>query len=196
MKVVVMRSSYSTIWRESGDLSCAILSHDGEMIAQAPATCRRTWRPCPFSAIAKNPTAHPGTGRCAVPQRPTVGQQSPSRLHDGQARCSSMVRLSALPWCAAIGQTSVAWAPEAIPRSPPIPFKKACGFPCSNSTARRTGAVLRRSHPGQCARTTRSPGRHPRRICRLHHGRAQASGTHYQVWNPHGSGLHAGDPGA
>ena len=26
--------------------------------------------------------------------------------------------------------------------------------------------------------------------------RAQASGTHYQVWNPHGSGLHAGDPGA
>ena len=24
MKVVVMRSSYSTIWRESGDLSCAL----------------------------------------------------------------------------------------------------------------------------------------------------------------------------
>ena len=30
MKVVVMRSSYSTIWRESGDLSCAILSRDVE----------------------------------------------------------------------------------------------------------------------------------------------------------------------
>ena len=41
MKVVVMRSSYSTIWRESGDLSCAILSRDGEMIPAASLSARK-----------------------------------------------------------------------------------------------------------------------------------------------------------
>jgi N-methylhydantoinase B len=37
MKVGVMRSSYSTLWREAGDLSCAILNEKAEMIAQGPA---------------------------------------------------------------------------------------------------------------------------------------------------------------
>src|SRR3990172_13444799 len=37
MKVGVMRSSYSTLWREAGDLSCAILNDKAELIAQGPA---------------------------------------------------------------------------------------------------------------------------------------------------------------
>ena len=49
MKVVVMRSSYSTIWRESGDLSCAILSRDGEMIAQGPGDLPAHLATMPFS---------------------------------------------------------------------------------------------------------------------------------------------------
>lgn len=37
MKVCVMRASYSTLWREAGDLSCAIMTPRGELIAQGPA---------------------------------------------------------------------------------------------------------------------------------------------------------------
>jgi len=37
MKVHVMRSSYATLWREAGDLSCAILNDRAELIAQGPA---------------------------------------------------------------------------------------------------------------------------------------------------------------
>lgn len=36
MKVVVMKSAYSTLWRESGDLSCAILNRNAELVAQGP----------------------------------------------------------------------------------------------------------------------------------------------------------------
>ncbi|MEE8290678.1 MAG: hydantoinase B/oxoprolinase family protein [Candidatus Tectomicrobia bacterium] len=65
MKVVVMRSSYSTIWRESGDLSCAILSRDGEMIAQGPGDLPAHLATMPFSlqgALQKHPldTLEPG----------------------------------------------------------------------------------------------------------------------------------------
>ena len=65
MKVVVMRSSYSTIWRESGDLSCAILSRDGEMIAQGPGDLPVHLATMPFSlkgALRKHPleTLEPG----------------------------------------------------------------------------------------------------------------------------------------
>lgn len=34
MKMVVMKSAYSTLWRESGDLSCAILDRDTQLVAQ------------------------------------------------------------------------------------------------------------------------------------------------------------------
>ncbi len=37
MKVCVMRSSFSTLWREAGDLSCAIMTPQAELIAQGPA---------------------------------------------------------------------------------------------------------------------------------------------------------------
>ena len=37
MKVGVMRSSFSTLWREAGDLSCAIMTPQAELIAQGPA---------------------------------------------------------------------------------------------------------------------------------------------------------------
>jgi N-methylhydantoinase B len=65
MKVVVMRSSYSTIWRESGDLSCAILSRAGEMIAQGPGDLPAHLATMPFSlqgALRKIPldTLEPG----------------------------------------------------------------------------------------------------------------------------------------
>lgn len=65
MKVMVMRSSYSTIWRESGDLSCAILSRDGEMIAQGPGDLPVHLATMPFSlqgALHKHPlsTLEPG----------------------------------------------------------------------------------------------------------------------------------------
>jgi N-methylhydantoinase B len=65
MKVVVMRSSYSTIWRESGDLSCAILSRNGEMIAQGPGDLPAHLATMPFSlqgALQKHPldTLEPG----------------------------------------------------------------------------------------------------------------------------------------
>jgi N-methylhydantoinase B len=65
MKVVVMRSSYSTIWRESGDLSCALLNREGEMIAQGPGDLPAHLATMPFSlrgALAKHPieTLEPG----------------------------------------------------------------------------------------------------------------------------------------
>ena len=65
MKVMVMRSSYSTIWRESGDLSCAIMSRDAEMIAQGPGDLPAHLATMPFSlrgAIDKHPveTLSPG----------------------------------------------------------------------------------------------------------------------------------------
>ena len=72
MKVVVMRSSYSTIWRESGDLSCAILSCDGEMIAHAWTSGRpssRSWRTRLTASGGSTPwprsvsTRSPGMGR-------------------------------------------------------------------------------------------------------------------------------------
>ena len=34
MKSVVTRTAYSTLWREAGDLSCAILTTDGDLVAQ------------------------------------------------------------------------------------------------------------------------------------------------------------------
>ena len=58
MKVVVMRASYSTIWRESGDLSCAILSADADMIAQGPGDLPAHLATMPFSlrgALARHP---------------------------------------------------------------------------------------------------------------------------------------------
>ncbi len=58
MKAVVMRASYSTIWRESGDLSCAILSPEGDMIAQGPGDLPAHLATMPFSlkgALAKHP---------------------------------------------------------------------------------------------------------------------------------------------
>ena len=36
MKVLVMRASYSALWREAGDLSCAISNPAGEIVAQGP----------------------------------------------------------------------------------------------------------------------------------------------------------------
>ena len=65
MKVVVMRASYSTIWRESGDLSCAILSADADMIAQGPGDLPAHLATMPFSlrgALEKHPleTLEPG----------------------------------------------------------------------------------------------------------------------------------------
>ena len=65
MKVMVMRSSYSTIWRESGDLSCAIMSRDAEMIAQGPGDLPAHLATMPFSlagALRKHPlhTLEPG----------------------------------------------------------------------------------------------------------------------------------------
>lgn len=49
MKVVVMRSSYSTLWREGGDLSCALLNRDAEMIAQGPGDLPVHLATMPFS---------------------------------------------------------------------------------------------------------------------------------------------------
>lgn len=65
MKVMVMRSSYSTIWRESGDLSCAIMSRDADMIAQGPGDLPAHLATMPFSlagALRKHPveTLEPG----------------------------------------------------------------------------------------------------------------------------------------
>lgn len=65
MKVVVMRSSYSTIWRESGDLSCALVDREGEMIAQGPEDLPVHLATMPFSlrgALRKIPlqTLEPG----------------------------------------------------------------------------------------------------------------------------------------
>lgn len=58
MKIVVMRSSYSTLWRESGDLSCALLSQTGDMIAQGPGDLPAHLATMPFSlqgALRKHP---------------------------------------------------------------------------------------------------------------------------------------------
>jgi len=49
MKVLVMRSSYATLWREAGDLSCAIMNIKGEMICQGPADIPAQLGPLPFS---------------------------------------------------------------------------------------------------------------------------------------------------
>jgi N-methylhydantoinase B len=60
MKAVVMRSSYSTLWRESGDLSCALLSRDGDMIAQGPGDLPAHLATMPFSlqgALRRHPLA-------------------------------------------------------------------------------------------------------------------------------------------
>lgn len=37
MKIVVKNSAFSTLWREAGDLSCAILDREANVIAQGPA---------------------------------------------------------------------------------------------------------------------------------------------------------------
>ena len=65
MKIGVMRSSYSTLWRESGDLSCALLSREGDMIAQGPGDLPAHLATMPFSlrgALSKHPleTLEPG----------------------------------------------------------------------------------------------------------------------------------------
>ena len=49
MKVLVMRSSYATLWREAGDLSCAIMNDRAEMIVQGPADIPAQLGPLPFS---------------------------------------------------------------------------------------------------------------------------------------------------
>ena len=51
MKVLVMRSSYATLWREAGDLSCAIMNTQGEMIVQGPADIPAQLGPLPFSMV-------------------------------------------------------------------------------------------------------------------------------------------------
>ncbi len=51
MKVLVMRSSYATLWREAGDLSCAIMNISGEMICQGPADIPAQLGPLPFSMV-------------------------------------------------------------------------------------------------------------------------------------------------
>lgn len=37
MKIVVKNSAFATLWREAGDLSCAILDKDANLVAQGPA---------------------------------------------------------------------------------------------------------------------------------------------------------------
>lgn len=50
MKVVVMRASYSSIWREGGDLSCGLLTMSAELVAQGPADLPCHLATMPFSA--------------------------------------------------------------------------------------------------------------------------------------------------
>jgi len=49
MKVVVMRTSYSPIWREGGDLSCGLLTVRAELVAQGPADLPCHLATMPFS---------------------------------------------------------------------------------------------------------------------------------------------------
>ncbi|MFC1824111.1 hydantoinase B/oxoprolinase family protein [Thermodesulfobacteriota bacterium] len=65
MKMVVIRSSYSPIWREGGDLSCGLLTPGAELVAQGPADLPAHLATMPFSvqgAIDKIPlkNLHPG----------------------------------------------------------------------------------------------------------------------------------------
>ena len=36
MKVMTMRTAYTQLWKEQGDLSCCLMNHDGEIVAQDP----------------------------------------------------------------------------------------------------------------------------------------------------------------
>lgn len=49
MKSVAMRTSYSTVWREAGDLSCAVLNSKADSIAQGPADLPVHLATMPFS---------------------------------------------------------------------------------------------------------------------------------------------------
>ena len=50
MKAVVMRSAPTTIWKESGDLSCGILDFNCELVAQGPQDLPAHLATMPFSA--------------------------------------------------------------------------------------------------------------------------------------------------
>lgn len=50
MKVVVMRSAPTTLWKESGDLSCGILESSCELVAQGPQDLPAHLATMPFSA--------------------------------------------------------------------------------------------------------------------------------------------------
>ncbi len=49
MKVVTQRASHSPVWREAGDLSCAVLDPGGDVIAQGPADLPIHLATMPFS---------------------------------------------------------------------------------------------------------------------------------------------------
>ena len=36
MKIMTMRTAYTQLWKEQGDLSCCLMDGDGEIIAQDP----------------------------------------------------------------------------------------------------------------------------------------------------------------
>src|SRR6266540_1053348 len=49
MKQVAMRTAYSPLWKEAGDMSCGILTAGGELVAQGPADIPVHLGSMPFS---------------------------------------------------------------------------------------------------------------------------------------------------
>jgi N-methylhydantoinase B len=52
MKSVAMRTAYSTVWREAGDLSCGILDRGAQLVAQGPADLPVHLATMPYSVHA------------------------------------------------------------------------------------------------------------------------------------------------
>jgi len=49
MKIMTMRTAYTQLWKEQGDLSCCLMDANGDIIAQDPNGFPFMSRPCHYN---------------------------------------------------------------------------------------------------------------------------------------------------
>lgn len=76
MKAVVLRTAYSNLWKEAGDLSCALLATSNELVVQGPADIPNHLGSMPFSlagCLARIPAEELSPGDVLLQNDPYAG---------------------------------------------------------------------------------------------------------------------------
>ena len=81
MKAVVVRTAYSNLWKEAGDLSCGLLTNRGELAVQGIGDIPIHLASMPMSlgaCLDPHPASDAEARRRALSKRPLSGEQPPA----------------------------------------------------------------------------------------------------------------------